>query len=253
VSWEKVGPPPEEDLPELASLEEFSSYVPLRVAVLTRLKAAILDGTLKPGLILSENKIASQLSVSRTPVRDALRVLEQENLVTILPGRKVIVSIPTLKDINEIYDIRWILESEGLRRIRPDDKDLIQRMERSVNESWLFLKSGNLQELKRNNTEFHTALISALNNSRIRQFLESVYDTTERLRLYSIEEEGWAKESVKEHGELVTLLKAGDRKAALAMLKRHLSAAKEVLINMFCAQEGIRKPERRDSGSKSIP
>ncbi|MDB5903342.1 MAG: hypothetical protein JWM26_2220, partial [Betaproteobacteria bacterium] len=53
-----------------------AAYLPLRLAVLERLKASILDGTLKPGTLLSENKIAAELSVSRTPVREALRVLE---------------------------------------------------------------------------------------------------------------------------------------------------------------------------------
>jgi GntR family transcriptional regulator, rspAB operon transcriptional repressor len=221
-------------MPVLAPLEEFSSYVPLRVAVLTRLKAAILDGTLRPGLLLSENKIATQLSVSRTPVREALRTLGQEHLVTTLPGRKVIVSIPTIQDIEEIYDIRWILESEALRRISPEQSDVIKHLENCIERSNAILKSGNVQELKQMNTEFHTIIISVLNNRRLRQFVDSVYDSIARFRLYSLEKEGWAEAGVEEHSQIVSLLKAGQREAAVNLLREHLSAAKRILTDMFC-------------------
>src|SRR5215204_2916407 len=80
-------------------LDGFSAYLPLREVVARTLKRAILDGSLRPGQPISENKIANKLSVSRTPVREAVRMLETENLVTLLPGRKVIISIPTVQDI----------------------------------------------------------------------------------------------------------------------------------------------------------
>jgi len=217
----------------LEPLAEFSTYVPLRIAVLTRLRSAILNGSLKPGTPLSENKIAAQLAVSRTPVREALRVLEQENLVTTLPGRKVIVSVPRLRDIDEIYDIRWIIESEAIRRITFRHAELIARLEDCVTRAREALARGDIQTLKQTNAEFHTTLISALDNRRLSQFIDSVHDTILRFRLYSLEQQDWAYAGVEEHAELTALLKSGKTSSAIELLRRHLDTARDVLARMF--------------------
>ncbi len=217
----------------LAPLQDFDAYVPLRVAVLTRLKQAILDGVLKPGELLSENRIATQLSVSRTPVREALRVLEQENLVTMLPGRKVIVSVPSAEDIDEIYDIRFIVESEALRRITPDRTDLIERLEACIARQEAALERRDTRALREINTEFHMIFVSVLNNRRLRQFIDSVYDSITRFRLYSLEDPKWAEHGSQEHRRLVELLKAGDTDGAVAMLREHLDSARNIVTKMF--------------------
>lgn len=222
-----------EETPNLAPLGDFDAYVPLRVAVLTRLKQAILDGVLKPGELLSENRIASQLSVSRTPVREALRVLEQENLVTMLPGRKVIVSVPSAEDIDEIYDIRFIVESEALRRITPDRTDLIERLEACIARQEAALERRDPRALREINTEFHMIFVSVLDNRRLRQFIDSVYDSITRFRLYSLENPEWAEHGSQEHRRLVELLKAGEQEAAVEMLKKHLDAARNIVTKMF--------------------
>ena len=222
-----------EETLNLAPLEDFDAYVPLRVAVLTRLKQAILDGVLKPGELLSENRIASQLSVSRTPVREALRVLEQENLVTMLPGRKVIVSVPSAEDIDEIYDIRFIVESEALRRITPDRTDLIERLEACIARQDAALERRDPRALREINTEFHMIFVSVLSNRRLRQFIDSVYDSITRFRLYSLENPEWAEHGSQEHRRLVELLKAGDNEGAVGMLKEHLDAARNIVTKMF--------------------
>lgn len=92
------------------------------------MKEAIVKGSLEPGQLLSENKIASKLKVSRTPVREALRRLEQETMVKMLSGRRLIVSVPSVQDVEEIYDLRLMVETEALRRISQDD-GLIQQLE----------------------------------------------------------------------------------------------------------------------------
>lgn len=217
----------------LEPLAEFSTYLPLRIAVLTRLRGAILNGSLKPGTPLSENKIAAQLAVSRTPVREALRALEQENLVTTLPGRKVIVSVPQPQDIDEIYDIRWIIESEAIRRITFRHAELIERLEDCVARSRAALGRDDLQTLKQTNAEFHTTLISALENRRLTQFVDSIHDTILRLRLYSLEEQDWARDGVEEHAGLVALLRSGKISSAIELLRRHLDTARDVLNRMF--------------------
>lgn len=218
-----------------------AAYLPLRLAVLERLKASILDGTLPPGTLLSENKIAAELSVSRTPVREALRVLERENLVTTLPGRKVIVSVPRAEEIDEIYDIRCIVESEALRRIA-NQPELVERLEECLERSLPALAKTNLPELERINTEFHMTLISALNNARLQEFIDSVHDTAARFRLYSLGEEGWAEAGVQEHRELVALIRKGDSEGAVTLLRSHLRTGSQILKKMF-AERGNPAPQ----------
>lgn len=207
--------------------------LPLRLTVLARLKQAIVGGRLAPGTLLSENKLAADLSVSRTPVREALKTLEAEGLVTVLPGRKLIVSVPTERDIDEIYDIRLIVESEALRRIGPDNTAVLQRLDACIDRQAAAIASGSVGDLGQMNTDFHMTLISALNNQRMRQFIDSVYDAITRLRIYSLNDDRWASQVIDEHRRLTDYLKAGDREAALQMLTEHLTEARDVVKHMF--------------------
>src|SRR5215218_4496369 len=165
-----------DDSIDIEPLDEFDAHVPLREVVARTLKRAILDGSLRPGQPISENKIANKLSVSRTPVREAVRMLETENLVTLLPGRKVIISIPTVQDIEDVYETRLIIESEALRRITPDQKELIQELEEYTRAAQEHLKRKDFIELGKVNTSFHLAVLSALENRTIREFMASLHN-----------------------------------------------------------------------------
>ena len=217
----------------LAPLSEFTAYVPLRIAVLTQLKRAILEGALTPGELLSENKLAADFAVSRTPVREALRVLEREGLVIVLPGRKIVVSVPSKQDIDDIYDIRLIAETEALRRIRPQDRGIFERLDRCLDDAAIALQNNDLRELEKNNTAFHMTLVSALSNDRLRGFIDSVHDTAARMRRYSLAKKGWAKQAVQQHKRLVLLLRRGENEAAIRLLKRHLATGAEIVKEMF--------------------
>jgi DNA-binding GntR family transcriptional regulator len=214
------------------TLEDFPSYVPLREAVLQKLKKAILDGSLKPGQLLSENQIAEKLSVSRTPIREAIRILGTENLVTFLPGRKVIVSIPTVQDIEEVYEIRLIVETEALRRITATHKKLIRQMEKSIQLGEEYRKQGDLRKMGEMNTCFHLAIISALENQKVQRFIDSLHETISRFRFYSLTSE-WAIEREKEHKEIVSFVKKGYTEKAISVLQQHLTISKENLITLF--------------------
>lgn len=217
----------------LLPLDDFAAYVPLRVAVMQRLKTAILDGTLKPGFLLSENAIAAQLSVSRTPVREALRTLEQEGLVSVLPGRKVIVSMPTMKDIREIYDIRLMLESEAIRRIVANQNHLIPQLRFSIEEQLSALDKNDRVKLREINSNFHKLITSGLGNSRMEQSLEAMHDLISRFRRYSLEDEVWAEKGVAEHDQLVSFLEKGDAGSAIDLLTQHIITAQQILETRF--------------------
>lgn len=217
----------------LAIHDELPAYLPLREVVYQTLKKAILNGDLRPGQLLSENQIASQLSVSRTPVREAIRSLENENLLTVLSGRKVVVSIPSIEEIEEIYDIRLIIEKEAIRRIKPDDTEIIERLEDCLELADRHLKNEDLKELHKTNAEFHLTIISALQNNKLKKFLDSLQDTISLYRLYSLTDGEWASNSEEEHTQIINFLKQGNTEGAIAVLHEHLSNAKEIVKVMF--------------------
>ena len=219
--------------PTLPPLDGKAPYVPLRIAVNERLRAAILDGTLKPGLILSENWLAAQLAVSRTPVREALRMLEREALVSVQPGRKLVVSTPTLQDIDEIYGIRTIVEVAALRQISTDGGKVIGRLEACIAGDAMALESGSFGASMKPNTDFHMTLIATLGNRRLQQFIDSIHDLVNRFRLFSLEDADWAVEVVKDHVTIVALLKDERTEDAATVLTRHLERANEGLKRKF--------------------
>lgn len=207
-----------------------------------RIKKAIMDGTLKSGELLSENKLAADFVVSRTPVREALRVLESEGFVTVLPGRKIIVSVPTQRDIEEINDIRLLVESAALRRITPQDKDIFERLDECLDNAMIALRKNDFAELERNNTVFHMTLVSALGNQRLYNFVDSINDAAERMRRYSLAKKDWAKRFVQEHKDIVALLKKGKSEAAVTLLKKHIAASSEIALQSAAPDTGsVRK------------
>lgn len=222
-----------DESPVLAPLDGDTPYVPLRIAVHESLRAAILDGTLKPGLLLSENRLAAQLKVSRTPIREALHMLERESLVSVRPGRKLVVSTPTLQDIDEIYGIRMIVEVAALRRISADDTKVIGRLEACIARDAAALQSGDLGALMEPNTDFHMTLIATLGNWRLQRFIDSIHELVTRFRLFSLEDTDWAAQAVDDHAAIVALLKDGRNEDAATVLTRHLEQANEGLKRKF--------------------
>lgn len=217
----------------IRGLDDSVYYLPLREAVVRTLRTAIVDGSLRPGQTISENKIAARLSVSRTPVREAIRVLHTENLLTMLPGRKVIVSVPTLGDITDIYEIRLILESEALRRITPEHRELIQELEECLNRAAGYLERGEITELRKTNADFHPTIMSVLDNRMLRQFTDSLYNKSEQLRFYSLVDAERARQSEEEHKRIVNRLKEGDNEGAIHALRQHLLNSRNILITIF--------------------
>jgi DNA-binding GntR family transcriptional regulator len=227
---------------DIGPLNNEPTYLPLREAVFLELKRAILEGSLKPGQPISENKIASKLSVSRTPVREAIRLLERDNLVSLLPGRKVIVSAPSQRDIEEVYEIRSIVETEALRRITPDSTELIRKLEQCIEEAERFRQEGNLREMAKANNRFHLTIISALENQRLHRFMDSLNDTISRFRYYSLTSKG-TPEFGEEHKQIISNLKSGNTEKAVSLLRHHLMRPKQILSELFSKESTAQRSE----------
>lgn len=224
-------------------LADYPAYIPLREAVFRTLKAAIVEGLLQPGQAIVENKIAGELAVSRTPVREAIRMLESEGLVTFMPGRKATVSAPSVQEVADIYEIRMLVEAEALRRITPEHANLIEELEGYTQIADGYLKQGDITEMGKVNTRFHLAIISAFNNEKLQQIVAPLHDTIARFLRYTLMDRDWAIRANNEHKQIVAYVKKGKTEKAVSAMIQHLTDGKQVSVDMIRQMVADRESE----------
>ena len=150
-------------------------YKPLRDVVFENLRGAIVEGRLKPGERLMEVQLAEQLGVSRTPVREAIRKLELEGLVVMLPRKGAYVANMSLKDLIDVLEIRASLEglAASLAAERITDED-IKKLESIVEEFKDGINESNVEALLRKDVEFHECIFKSTNNKKLHQLINSL-------------------------------------------------------------------------------
>ena len=147
---------------------QLDSYRPLRELVCETIRQAIVDGVFSPGERLMEIQLADEMGVSRTPVREAIRKLELEGFVVMIPRRGTYVADISIKDINEVYEIRTSLEvlAAGLAAERISDEEL-ETMQRLLVEIGQHIEDGNIEKIVEIDTAFHDVLYKASRNGRL--------------------------------------------------------------------------------------
>ncbi len=205
-------------------------HPPLRQVVYERLKQAILEGQFEPGERLIETKIAERLGVSRVPVREALRRLEQEQLVS-YSGKGMVVSSITRDSIEEVYTVRAALEAlvcrlAAQRLTRVDADCLRQVLERSRQA----LERNDLKTLLICDTEFHDTLMEIGGNATLRKLLAELRDSITRFRHASITLPDRPPEILRDHAAIAEAVIAGDATRAEKLVHDHLLEAAQRLL-----------------------
>ena len=163
------------------------NYKPLREIVFETLRGAIIDGTLKPGERLMEVQLAEDMGVSRTPVREAIRKLELEGLVLMIPRKGAYVSGISSKDIADVFEVRAALESlaAGLAAERITEQEL-EDLNRFMVEVTINAEIGDLEKVIKSDTDFHDQIYRASRNSRLVQIINNLRDRIQRFRSASL-------------------------------------------------------------------
>jgi len=224
-----------------------NAFDPLWVSVAEPLRRRIVEGDIPPGRQLSENQLAQEFNVSRTPVREALRILIEEGLVEMLPGRKVRVAVPDPVDVREIYEVRWLLEAEALRRLAADPElsgRVCGQLDRYCLEGDDALAKKDRRALAAANERFHETLVASLDNRRLVAQFRNVYNLISLYRHQTLQSGQWGAESHREHAQLVELLRARKLDEALALLGQHLDHARQIMLASMPKQTG-----RKDSSN----
>ena len=180
-------------------------YRPLRDVVSDVLRQAIKDGVLKPGERLMEIRLAEELGVSRTPIREAIRKLEQEGFVVMVPRRGTYVADISLKDISQVFEIRGALEelAAGLaaERITPDELERLERILVEINE---YMAHDDFDKIVDADVRFHDVLYQASRNQRLVDILHNLREQMLRFRSISMHYPGRLAATWEEHRQILS-------------------------------------------------
>ena len=214
------------------------SYQPLREVVCETLRDAVRRGVLKPGERLMEIQLAEELGVSRTPVREAIRKLEMEGYVIMMPRRGTYIADLSIRDINEVFEIRTSLESlaSGLaaERITEDELEKLQRLLVQIG---THIKSGDMESIVRTDTEFHDLLYQASRNTRLVGIISNLREQLTRFRTTSMSFPGRLKATLEEHRNIVEAIAQGDEKAARKAAEHHMEKSEQTLLTSMKEKE----------------
>ena len=223
------------------------SYQPLREVVCETLRDAIRKGVLKPGERLMEIQLADELGVSRTPVREAIRKLELEGYVIMMPRRGTYVANLSIRDVNEVFEIRTSLDSlaSGLAAERITDEEL-EHLQRLLVAIGGYIEQGDMDKIVETDTEFHDLLYTASRNTRLTGIINNLREQLTRYRTASMSYPGRLRATKEEHRRIVEAIAQGDVKEAQAASEYHMEKSEQTLL---ASMEAI-KSKSSDSRKK---
>ena len=208
---------------------QMNEYLPLRDVVFQTLRQAILRGELKPGERLMEIHLAQKLGVSRTPVREAIHKLELEGLALMIPRKGAVVAEITLRDLEEVLEVRMALEELAVRSAcRRINKEQLKELWNLTVEFKQALSSGaDVSVYAEADVAFHDAIYAATGNSRLVQMLSNLREQMYRYRMEYLKDRGAHSKLAKEHEEILAALEKRDEAAAVSIMRQHVEQQKE--------------------------
>jgi len=204
----------------------------VRNLVYQRLRRAILDGQLKPESRLIERKLAEQLGVSRTPVREAIRMLELEGLVSDNPKSGAVVARINVKEVFEIYRIRAVLEGLAARMAAENiNREELERLSELVARMEQLSQQGEIDDLGRVHQEFNDLIYRAAGSPRLYSMITSLVESVNRYIRVGYCFPGRVAEATAEHLQLVEALRGHDGELAEQVAREHIENSRRAYVN----------------------
>jgi len=209
------------------------SAAPLREQVIAALRQAILDFHLVPGQRLVERELIESLGVSRTTIREALRELASEGLVTVVPQRGAIVSAPSLEDAMDLYEVRASLESLMVQRfVERASDDQVAELGRAVEHFAAVVDSGaEVRDILAAKNTFYGVLTAGASTNAVQQLLEAIQARVQALRATSLAEPGRARDVIGELQGIVAAVADRDAGRASQLMAGHIRAAARTALS----------------------
>ena len=215
-----------------------NAYLPLRDVVFNTLREAILKGDLKPGERLMELQLASKLGVSRTPIREAIRMLEQEGLAVTTPRKGAEVAKMTLKDMEDVLEIRDALDELAVRiacqKISDEQLKQLEDMKELFEKS---TQTGNVKKIAEADVTFHDVIYEATGNPKLVTLLNNLREQVYRYRVEYIKDPKNYPTLLAEHEAILESLKNRDVKNAVEAMHVHVANQAEAVKTVIQEQE----------------
>ena len=214
-----------------------NEYLPLRDVVFNTLRQAILRGELKPGERLMEIQLANKLGVSRTPIREAIRKLELEGLVLMIPRKGAEVAEITEKSLRDVLEVRRALEELSVQlACEKITKEEIRELERVAKEFQQVVKSSDITEIAEVDVRFHDIIYTATDNQKLIQLLNNLREQMYRYRVEYLKRDGVFPQLIAEHEAIIRHIENNENEKATEVMCRHIDNQVEAVIDVIRAK-----------------
>ncbi|WP_078408835.1 GntR family transcriptional regulator [Priestia abyssalis] len=218
--------------------------------VTCELRMRIISGMIESGTILSENKLAADFAVSRSPVREALKVLASEHIIRLERMGAVVIGL-TEKEIEEIYDVRLLIETFVFERlVRMDTNELVKELSKILEMMKVAIKYSDADEFSYHDVLFHETIIRAVNHSYILMIWNNLKPVMESLILLSMRGRFTEKfddftRIVKNHELYIEAIKAKDRTLMIESLHQNFDDVQGKVEDLWMSQQMLSKGVER--------
>lgn len=214
-----------------------NEYLPLRDVVFNTLRQAILRGELKPGERLMEIQLANKLGVSRTPIREAIRKLELEGLVLMIPRKGAEVAEITEKSLRDVLEVRRALEELAVQlACEKITKEEIRELERVAKEFQQVVNSRDITEIAEVDVCFHDIIYTATDNQKLIQLLNNLREQMYRYRVEYLKRDGVFPQLIAEHEAIIRHIENNEKEKATEVMCRHIDNQVETVIDVIRAK-----------------
>lgn len=215
-----------------------NEYLPLRDVVFNTLRRAILRGELVPGQRLMEIQLAEKMGVSRTPVREAIRKLELEGLVIMIPRKGAEVAHISGKNLRDVLEVRRALEElAGELACRRMTEEELRLLEKANRKFISVLGSDDITVIAQADEAFHGLIYQATDNERLIQMVNHLREQMYRYRIEHIKDRSQRKILVQEHQEIMQALAKRDVEAARKTIRNHINKQEITVAKNIKQQE----------------
>lgn len=220
-------------------------YLPLRDVVFNTLRQEILTGKLKPGERLMEIHLADKLGVSRTPIREAIRKLELEGLVIMIPRRGAEVAQISWKSLKDVLEVRRALDVLAIElACERMDHEKLELLYKACESFEAATKTKDTRKIAEADVVFHDIIVASTENKRLIQLVNNLSEQMYRYRFEYIKDESQHDMLVQEHKEMYRSIQCKDKKAAAGVVKKHIDNQEEVIIRQLQLEKGGKKESR---------
>ena len=198
------------------------------------LRAMIVAGTLRPGQRVNQDQVAELLGVSVAPVREALRVLEQEGQVTYRPRRGYFVTELRVEDLQEIYELRALLEERAARHALPTlDEDAFERISLAARDCYDAAVADDVIGELEANRRFHFAILASPDQPHTMRLITLLWESTEAYRAMYYNSPAERRHSIEAHDRIIEAMRVGDADRLVHELDAHRGRALDVLCGIL--------------------